>query len=164
MCSGAPKSRPGRKAMGMLTAAYGLLVFAAGAFAWGSRAPHLQKLALILISTWAASNVAVTTFGFDRAMYIQPQIDALAAVAVASVGAPLKSRAALVVALFFVPDEFVHAIAAITTLWGGYFYYATLNVIFALQTLIVGGAGALRIPWGSVFSGGRRTGAGVPGR
>lgn len=148
----------------ILTTLYGLLAFAAGCFAWGSRQPTLQKLALILIATWAASNVAVTTFGFARAMYIQPQIDALAAVAVAGIGATSRSRAALAVVLLFVADELVHGFAAFTTFWGGHFHYATLNVIFALQTMIVGGVGAVRVPWGSLFGGGRGVGAGVPGR
>lgn len=143
---------------------YGLLAFAAGALAWASQASHIQKKALVLIATWAASNVAVTTFGFERAMYVQPQIDALAAIAVASVGAPIKSRAALAVTVLFVVDELVHGAAALTTIWGGYFHYATLNIIFALQALIVGGSGAVRVQWGGLLGGKRRARAGIPGR
>ena len=133
--------------MGFWTMAYGFLILVALLLVWGSRQHHLQKLGLVLLATWAASNVAVTTYGLGRSMYVQPGIDALAAIVAAAVGVKARSPTALVVVLLFVAGEVVHAGASLTTFWGGYFHYATLNVIFALQVLVVGGAGGLGFQW-----------------
>lgn len=101
----------------------------------------LILMAGIMIVSWAASNDAVMRLGFEGAPTRIPVIDAMLAVPVYLVARFGRRRAAYAVFGLFVMEEIVHVtmiyIHAATSLG----YIVTLNVIFAMQCLVIGGAG-----------------------
>jgi len=106
--------------------------------AWLSPSQVLQKLSMQLLVAWAASNVLVHYLGFVDAPILIPSLDALIAVLVATTGYHNRSNVALTIFLLYALVAGIHLGAFIFHLQGGYVYYAILNVIFALQLLVVG--------------------------
>jgi hypothetical protein len=107
-----------------------------------SGSPTVQKLGLVLLAAYVGSNIAVGLFGFARAPLVLPSLHAVLALVVAVVGIRARSRiAANVFALYAL---MVGAEVGLFTIraQGGYRYFATLNGIFAVQLLLVGGSGA----------------------
>lgn len=121
---------------------FALAVFATMLCAWWSGDHVRQKLALLLMLDWAATNLAVNYLGFERAPLVMPSLDAFVAILVVLVGYAHKSRVSLVVFGIYGLVGLAHVAAFIFRTQGTYNYYATLNAEFASQLIVVGGSGA----------------------
>ena len=126
-------------------AVYGLLVAATLLAAWASDSHVCQKLGLLLLFDWAATNLAVNYMGFEQAPLLVPTLDGIAAILVAMVGLRNGSRAALAVFCLYGLVGLVHVVGFASHNQGTYTYYAALNVLFLLQLITVGGTSAARI-------------------
>lgn len=123
---------------------YGFLTLLMLLAVWASGAHVLQKLGLVLLVSWASSNVAQAILGFDGAPYVTPAIDAVLAIIVAMLGVKNRSHVALaVVAIFFVQAG-VHIVGFVADTNSSYAYYLALNLLFLAQLVVVGGAGVAR--------------------
>ena len=123
---------------------FGLLLAFTMILAWGSDTPAYQKIAMLLLGSWSASNVCVALLAYARAPMIIPSIDALIAVMAAGVSIRARSETGLAVVLLFVVEEVTHALAYASGATGHRDYYIVLNVIFLAQVLIVGGVSGER--------------------
>jgi hypothetical protein len=121
---------------------YGLAVAAMLACVWLSRSPVLQKTGLLLMYAWALSNLAVDWLGFERAPLLVPSLDAIIAILIAITGYRSRSRLSLVVFGIYAIIGSIHVWALLTQMQETYTYYATLNLLFLSQLLILGGSGA----------------------
>lgn len=101
-----------------------------------------QKLGMLFLFAWAASNVMVNLMGFADAPLMIPSLDAVVAILIAILGFRSRSFVALQVFALYLLVGFVHVSAFILHRQGSYVYYATLNVLFLLQLLLVGAASA----------------------
>lgn len=130
----------------MIGELFGALVILAGAVVWLSREPVLQKLWLVLLIEWASTNLAVDYMGFENAMLVIPSINGLLAICVAILGLSNWQRRAGVVAAVLVFALYAavgvtHLAAFVTRTDGSNLHYATLNGLFSLQLLTLGGVG-----------------------
>lgn len=99
-------------------------------------------LGLTLLWSWTISNYCVWNWGFDgAATYLAIGELALTTVA-AGIGYSNRSVLALIIVLLFGCQEAVQVLFHFVARQGTWWYYASLNVIFALQLLTVGGASA----------------------
>ncbi len=120
---------------------YALLVGTMAFLAWLSRDVVTQKLALIMVGIWAASNVALAAVGYNGEPLLVPTMDAVAAILTAVVGYRSKSRVATVVFGLFIVLGVVHVVAFAahgTTSW---YYYLLKNGVFMAQAVLIGGTG-----------------------
>lgn len=120
---------------------YGALVALVVGLAWLSREHVIQKLALALLSAWALTNFVVNYFGFDQAAMVNPSIDAVIAVIVASVGYTTRSRLALVVFLLYVVVGAAWVVAWLLHQQVSRTLYDVLGILFGAQLFAVGGMG-----------------------
>ncbi len=120
---------------------YGILVALVIGLAWLSRDHVVQKLGLCLLLAWAATNVVVNYFGFAQAPLLNPTIDAIVALFVASLGYTHRSRLALVVFLLYVAVGAIHVVAWTQHGQETRVYYDVLGVLFLAQLFAVGGVG-----------------------
>lgn len=124
--------------------AYGFATLLVLLAVWASGQHVLQKLGLILLVSWASSNVAQAVLGFEGAPYVTPAIDAILAIIVAALGIKNHSYAAFgVVAIFFLQAG-VHIVGFATNGNTSFTYYLALNLLFLGQLAVVGGAGVAR--------------------
>lgn len=108
-----------------------------------STSDHVQqKLGFMLMAAWAASNLAVNYMGFEGASLIIPSLDGAMAILVALVGYKNRSMVALVVFCIYAIVGVVHIVAFAAGEQAAYDYYASLNILFAAQLLMVGTASA----------------------
>ncbi len=136
-----------------LSTAFGLLSLGVVVLALASGWHVYQKLALTLLVAWASTNVAVELMNFDRAPLVIPSMDAVFSIIVAIIGYANKSRIALVVFIAYALVGVVHVGAFILHQQAGFYYYATLDIMFLAQLLNLGAASggmAVRrgIAWG----------------
>lgn len=120
---------------------YGLLVALVVGLAWLSHDHVIQKIALLLLLAWASTNVVVNFLGFSEAPLVNPSIDAVIAICVASVGYNTRSRLALVVFLLYVVVGAAWAVAWIGHEQDSRLLYDVLGVLFLSQLFAVGGVG-----------------------
>lgn len=120
---------------------YGFLTLLMLLSVWGSGQHVPQKIGLLLLGSWSASNVAVALLGYDGANYVNPEMDAILAVAIAALGVRNRSYLALLIVACFVAQIGVHIVGFLTNDHGSYIYYLTLNLLFLLQLAAVGGVG-----------------------
>lgn len=121
---------------------FGVIVAGTLLMSWASRDHVLQKVSLLLMCAWAASNFVVQYFGFQSAPLIVPSIDAVIAVLIAATGYRSRSSTALAVFLLYAVVGVVHVGAFILRMQATYTYYTVLGVLFLAQLLTVDGAGA----------------------
>lgn len=110
--------------------------------AWVSHDHVLQKLSLLLLLAWAATNLIINCVGFERAPLVVPSIDAFVAVLVAVTGYHRKSWAAMCVFGIYAVIALVHISAFVLQMLTTYAYYAVLYSLFLAQIIIVGAASA----------------------
>ncbi len=122
-------------------AMYGMLVALVIGLSWLGREHVGQKLALLLLIAWASTNLVVNYFGFAQAALINPSIDAIVAIFVASVGYTTRSRLALVVFLLYVVVGAAWVIAWLLHMQVSRPLYDVLGVLFLGQLFAVGGVG-----------------------
>ena len=122
------------------TAIYGVLLSIALGLAWRSGSVLYLKMALYMLASWALYNTVVPLFGFPHGLLIDALGDALIATGVGAIGLRARSWTALWVVAFFVAEECWHLAASVAGRENDYWYHAALNVIFALQVVIIGGA------------------------
>lgn len=120
---------------------YGALVALVVGLAWIGHDHVHQKLALLLLVAWASTNFVVNYFGFSQAATINPSIDALIAVAVASLGFNWRSGLALMVFVIYGVVGAVWVIAWANHAQEARVTYDVLGVLFLTQTFAVGGMG-----------------------
>lgn len=120
-------------------AMYGVIVVVVVALAWLGHDHVSQKLAILLLVAWASTNLVVNYFGFHGAAMINPSIDAVIALLVASLGFRNKSPLALGVFLLY---------GAVGATWVGAWLlhqqesrplYDVLGALFLAQLSAVGG-------------------------
>lgn len=124
--------------------AYGFATLLVLIAVWASGEHVLQKLGLLLLVSWASSNVAQAVLGFDGAPYVTPAIDAVLATVVAMLGIKNRSYIALAVVVIFFIQAGVHIVGFATNGNTSYAYYLSLNLLFLGQLAVVGGAGVAR--------------------
>lgn len=108
--------------------------------AWVSGSNSRQKLALIMVVGWIQQNVWTVSIGFANAPVWIASSDLVLMLLSFLVAYAHRSYAgALLVALFGIRST-VHLSAHLSGWQGNYLYYASLNVIFLLQLLVVGGS------------------------
>lgn len=122
------------------TAIYGALLSIAIGLAWRSGSVLYLKLSLYMLGSWALYNTIVPLFGFSHGLLIDALGDALIATGVGALGLKARSWTALWVVAFFVVEECWHLAASVAQSESNYWYHAALNVIFALQVVLIGGA------------------------
>lgn len=127
------------------TVVYGSLLLIALLMAWGSRAAIYQQLGALMLLSWLVYNIVVRAFGFPHGLLIDALADALIATAAAGVGLRHRSAAAFGVVLLFVAEECWHLTASMTGQETSTLYHKSLNVIFALQVLIIGGGAGVAL-------------------
>ncbi len=125
-----------------ISALFGLIVAGSLLLAMLSNSHVLQKVGLLLLFAWAASNVAVDWLGFQRAPLLVPTIDAAVCLGIAGVGFKNRSNVSLAIVCLYVIVGVVHVMALALRMQETYTYYATLNLLFLAQLLILGGSGA----------------------
>lgn len=123
-----------------LSTAFGLVTAIVVLLSLASRSHVFQKIALLLLGAWATTNIAVELLGFVKAPLIVPSLDAVFAILVAAVGYANRSRIALFVFLLYALVGCEHVVAFVLRVQSTYWYYATLDVLFLAQLLIVGAA------------------------
>lgn len=130
------------------------MLFAAGVlavvvFAFLGKDVCTQKLSLVMVGSWSMSNLLVDALGYSGASLVLPVLDALCVVYVMSMALKDRCFPCLSVLTLFtlmsLTHVLFHAISGIES-WG---YWAILNVLFALQLLIVGWWGFNRVDWRS---------------
>lgn len=121
---------------------YGVLTVFAVLSAWASRNHVIQQVGLFLLCEWAFSNIGYALLGAHQAMLVIPSVNAVLATLCAIIGFKNKSRLALVVFILYGFVGVTHVLAFASRKDGTYAHYLALNVLFALQLLSVGGAGA----------------------
>ena len=109
---------------------------------WASDDHVRQKLGLLLLGAWAASNLAVNYMGVGNAPLVIPSLDALVAIVVAVVGYSARSRIALIIFAIYAFVGAVHVVALVMRAEMTYNYYAALNVLFACQLITLGASSA----------------------
>lgn len=125
---------------------FGGLVAVTALLSWMSRDQVIQKLWFVLLMEWASTNLAVDYLGFDRAMLVIPPINGVLATVVATIGlSHYRNRAGLAAAVgvfaIYGAVGVTHVAAYATLTVGTNLHYATLNGLFFLQNLILGGIG-----------------------
>lgn len=128
--------------MDPIAAIYGVCVSAALVIVLVSGSHVLQKIGLLLMIDWAASNLAVACLGFHRAPLMVPSLDAAICLGVALIGHKHRSNTALAIVCLYAIVGVVHVTALVLRMQETYTYYATLNLLFLAQLLILGGSGA----------------------
>lgn len=123
-------------------ALFGIAVCVMLLIVWVSCDHVRQKLGLLLLFAWASTNLAVNTLGFERAPLLVPSMDAAIAIFVAMLGYTNRSRVAAVIFGIYVVVGATHVAAFVFHAQGTYNYYATLNVAFASQLIILGASSA----------------------
>lgn len=126
----------------IIPSGFGLLVVAVLICVRLSRDHVHQKLGLLLLLAWAASNVAVNLGGFERAWLIIPTLDGAIALLTAWLGYANRSRIALVVFALYFAVSLVHVGAIILDAQVTFTYYTVAGVLFLAQLLAVGVSGA----------------------
>ena len=126
---------------------YGMLVGVVMALAWIDGHRVGLMLAGALFTAWAASNVAATLLGLDHAPLVIPTIHAVLAICVAIVGIAYRSRAAASVFGLYLLMTLCDVGSFIARVDGSFAYYLTINALFCLQLLVVGGESAWGIIW-----------------
>jgi hypothetical protein len=121
---------------------FGLAVIAVLLLAWSSDDHVRQKLALLLLFAWASTNIAVDFMGFGHAPLVIPSLDAVAAILVALVGYTNRSALAAIIFILYAMVGLTHITAFVFHAQGTYNYYASLNVLFACQLIILGASSA----------------------
>lgn len=121
---------------------YGLLILSVLLLVWASGEHVSQKLGLLLLTSWAISNVCVAEFGYDGAPYVDPTAEAFLAVLAAGLGIRNRSRVALAVVMLFVAELAYVCVAFSTSTQGKHDYYLTLNLILLCQLGVLGAARA----------------------
>lgn len=122
---------------------YLALVLAALAAAVIAGHRYAAIYALLMLADWAATNAAVGLLGYEGAPLLVPVCDALVAMGVALVA--LRERGGLGVWVFG-----LYILVGAVHVWGfvthqqRYSYFLALNLIFAVQCVIIGGAGVAR--------------------
>jgi len=120
---------------------YLVLALAALVLARWAKSWQCAYLAGLMVFSCVGSNIAVYEVGYERAPLLIPEWDAVIAVAVAGVAVAARSRlAVLVLAGFFVEGAAVIGFY-LNHQQGSHSYYATMNVIYAAQVLMIGGSG-----------------------
>lgn len=119
--------------------AYGTLLAIALLLSWRSHVVVYQQLGLLMLASWMTYNIVVRAFGFPHGLLIDALADALIATAAGAVGLRHRSCAAFAVVMLFVGEECWHLTASIMGQESSVTYHRWLNVIFALQVLIIGG-------------------------
>ena len=97
-------------------------------------------LSVLLLWSWTLANICVWRWGYQDAPNGLALSELALAVMAASIGYSLKSRIALVVVCLFGLQEAVQVGSRILGREGDYLFYASLNVIYMLQLLVIGGA------------------------
>lgn len=125
--------------------AFGIAVAIVGVLAWFSKGAMERKLAACLVLSWAACNVIVTARGFHGAPVWFAMVDAIGATYVGSLmRSPTWPAFAVFGVYVFMGAVHVAVLApgGVGTSWA---YFATLNILFALQLLFVGASSGLAI-------------------
>lgn len=107
-------------------------------------------LGVILLWDWTIANYCVFSWGFANAPTPLAVSELGFAIVAAGIGHQNRSFLALAIVAGFGLQEVVQVAARLNGSEGNYLYYASLNVIYALQLLVVGGASAepfLRRAW-----------------
>lgn len=121
---------------------YGVVVAAALLIGWLSRDHVHQKLGLILMFAWAATNVITAIVGFDGAWLVIPSLDGAMALLTAILGYANRSRIALIVFALYAAVGAIHVGAIILHAQLSNSYYTVTGVLFLSQLLAVGWSGA----------------------
>jgi hypothetical protein len=128
---------------------FGLAVSLVFTLAALSRNGALQKLALVLVLSWSASNFVVKALGFGHASLILPSMDAVLCILTAALYVQTRNKTALAVMALFVIAGGAHVWAFASSATSGRNYFALMNAIFAAQLLAAGGSSAevIRRAW-----------------
>lgn len=122
--------------------AFGIGVALVLFLAWTSGSHVHQKLSLLFLFAWSVSNVVVELVGFTDAPLLIPSLDAVMAILVAVLGYRYRNPTSIAIFTLYLLVGAVHVVAFILHLQGTYTYYATLNLLFLVQLLTVGGSSA----------------------
>ena len=120
---------------------YGILALITFAIAMASHHAPTIKYGILMLLSWAASNLCVASLGFERAPILIIPIDGVIALWVAQVAFKGASKVGVAIFLLFAEEMAVHCVAFLTYATGHAGYWMALNVIFATQVLINGTAG-----------------------
>ena len=101
------------------------------------------KMSFLMLFSWALSNIAVAAFGFVHAPSVIYAVDAVLALILGMVALQSKNGIGYAVFVLFIVEAVVHVVSFAGKSEGSLGYYVALNVIFALQTVLVGGASVI---------------------
>lgn len=121
---------------------YGAAVVVMLLIVWASQNQVLQKLGLCLLGSWVATQTANALFGLDGTPLLLPSVQGVLCVVVAGLGLRHRSFVALVIFMLYGALIAVHLAAYVAQRTGEYAYFATINLLFLAQLVVVGGAGA----------------------
>jgi hypothetical protein len=122
----------------IVTMLYGSAVAFVVLAAMASRREVLQKLALVLLTAWALTNVAFAAIGPSAFPLAYPTIEAVMAYVVAMLGVARKSHIALGVFILYGLMIVTHLVAIVGGFTDLYAYKAAINASFIGQLLVVG--------------------------
>lgn len=120
---------------------YGLGTCLMLALVWASGDMVLQKLGLCLLVSWVATQAADAGFGILGTPLFMPTVQGFLCGVVALLGHKYRSRVAFWIFALYGGELAVHLTAWITGRIETFAYRSTLNVLFAMQGIILGGAG-----------------------
>jgi hypothetical protein len=132
---------------------YGILASAVLFIAWRSGHVLVQKAAAVLFSAWAVSNFVVSFLGFEYSPYILPVLDTVWALYCCVLCLNKKPLWLIEVIVLFCASIGAHVAYHVDiTIYksvNAYTYFASLNVLFLLQLIVVGAEGAkhVTLPW-----------------
>ena len=122
---------------------YGALAAICVVLALWSGSVATIKMGFLMLLSWTLSNLAVAAFGFVHAPSIIYAVDAILALILGMVALQSKNGIGYAVFVLFIVEATVHVVSFADKSEGSLGYYIALNVIFALQTVLVGGASVI---------------------
>ena len=124
-----------------LATIYGLAALSTFLLAMASHHAPTIKFGMLMLLSWAASNLCVAHLGYERAPILLAPIDGVIALILAGVAYRAGSVVGLTILVLFAEEMLVHCVGFITDTTGTWGYWAALNVIFITQIAVNGGAG-----------------------
>lgn len=125
----------------LIALSYGAVTLAALVLSILSKRPLLERLGWLMMAAWVLCNLVTIFVGFTRAPLLIPMIDTMLALCVPMIAG--RSSVGAVVFGLFVAVAIVHVDAFLTHTQGTPPYYITLNALFLLQVVAVGGVSGL---------------------
>jgi len=138
----------------MIDVAFGAASLVVLAATWLARCVTCQKLGLMLFWSWAVSNMFVFVLGWQLSPRAFAVCDLFWALYTCSLARAKEDRwASVLVFLIFLIMGALHLTAFAVGVQGTRRYFEFLNVLYALQLLVVGGCAGARIRLARVVPG-----------